>query len=101
MYAIVSCNVSYTPWRMSSAPTPDRVPIRQFVRYLLVGGWNTLFGFGSYAVLTAVLQPRFRYGYVAASLVSSLVSITLAFLGYKWFVFKTKGNYLREWLRSL
>ena len=27
------------------------------------------------------------------------LGITVAFLGYKWFVFRTKGNYLKEWLR--
>ncbi len=25
----------------------------------------------------------------------------MAFLGYKWFVFRTRGQYLREWLRCL
>ena len=30
-----------------------------------------------------------------------MVSITVAFLGYKFFVFKTKGNYLAEWLRCV
>jgi len=25
----------------------------------------------------------------------------VSFLGYKWFVFKTRGNYLREWARCL
>jgi putative flippase GtrA len=29
------------------------------------------------------------------------VNITVAFLGYKWFVFRTKGNYLREWARAV
>jgi putative flippase GtrA len=28
-------------------------------------------------------------------------SITFAFLGYKWFVFKTRGNYLKEWIRCV
>ena len=36
-----------------------------------------------------------------ASLLSSLLNITVAYLGYKWFVFKTKGNYLHEWLRCV
>ena len=85
---------------MSSTPSsPQRT--RQFGRYLLVGGWNTLFGYGCYAALTALLQPRFRYGYVAASLLASLSNITVSFLGYKWFVFKTGGNYFREWLRCV
>jgi len=38
---------------------------------------------------------------MVASIISSLLSITVSFLGYKWFVFKTKGNYLREWMRCL
>jgi len=40
------------------------------------------------------------YSYVAASLVSNFIAISVAFLGYKWFVFRTRGNYLREWLRA-
>jgi uncharacterized membrane protein YGL010W len=29
------------------------------------------------------------------------MNITFAFLTYKWFIFKTKGNYLREWMRCV
>jgi putative flippase GtrA len=28
------------------------------------------------------------------------VNVSVSFLGYKWFVFRTKGNYLREYSRS-
>jgi putative flippase GtrA len=76
-------------------------PPGQFVRYLVVGAWNTLFGYATYAALTALLTPLIPYSYMVASLLSSIVSITVAFLGYKWFVFKTKGNYLREWARCV
>jgi putative flippase GtrA len=76
-------------------------PPGQFGRYLVVGAWNTLFGYASFAALTAVLTPLIPYSYMAASLVSSILNITVAFLGYKWFVFKTKGNYLREWARCV
>jgi putative flippase GtrA len=31
--------------------------------------------------------------------VANIIAISAAFLGYKWFVFRTQGNYLREWLR--
>jgi putative flippase GtrA len=79
----------------------SHIPPGQFARYLLVGVWNTAFGYGTYAALTAILNPHFRYGYVLASLLSSLLSITVAFLGYKWFVFKTRGHYLREWARCV
>jgi len=79
----------------------QHIPPGQFGRYLLVGIWNTLFGYGTYALLTAILNPIVRYSYMWASVLSSLLNITVAYLGYKWFVFKTKGNYLREWLRCM
>ena len=77
------------------------MPSWQFIRYLLVGGWNTAFSYGCYALLTAVLANVVPYSYMVASIISSLLIITVSFLGYKWFVFKTKGNYLREWVRCL
>ncbi len=77
------------------------IPPGQFLRYLLVGGWNTLFGYGTYALFTALLMPRLRFGYIYASVFSSLLNITVAYLGYKFFVFKTQGNYLAEWLRCI
>ncbi len=78
------------------------IPNRQVVRYVLVGGCNTLFGWLAYAGLTA-LFTRFTsfYPYVFASVITSVVNITASFLGYKWFVFKTRGNYLREWLKAM
>ncbi len=66
-----------------------------------MGAWNTLFGYALYAALTAVLTPLIPYSYMVASLLANIVSITVAFLGYKWFVFKTKGNYVREWIRCV
>ena len=44
-------------------------------------------------------MPHMAHGYLLAAILASLVGISVAFLGYKWFVFKTQGNYLREWLR--
>ena len=79
----------------------QHIPPGQFGRYLLVGLWNTLFGYGTFALFTAVLNPFVPHSYIWASLLSSLLNITVAYLGYKWFVFKTKGNYLREWLRCV
>ena len=78
-----------------------QVPPGQFGRYLLVGAWNTLFGYGSYVLFTKILSPLIPHSYIAASVISSLLNISVAYLGYKFFVFKTKGNYLREWLRCV
>jgi putative flippase GtrA len=73
---------------------------RQFARFLAVGGFNTLFGYGLFALLNWSLTPV-PYGYLWATILANLIAITVAFLGYKWFVFRTKGNYLREWLRCV
>lgn len=79
----------------------EHIPPGQLGRYLLVGTWNTLFGYGTFALFTAILSPILSHGYIYASVLSSLVNITVAYLGYKWFVFHTKGNYLREWTRCI
>lgn len=86
------------PWL---ARLTNHIPPGQFLRYLLVGGWNTLFGYSTYALFTALLMPRVSFGYLYASVFSSLINITVAYLGYKFFVFRTHGNYLKEWLRCL
>ncbi|MHB8303515.1 MAG: hypothetical protein ACYDC6_11855, partial [Acidobacteriaceae bacterium] len=51
------------PW---IARLASHIPPGQFLRYLMVGGWNTLFGYSTYALLTALLMPRVRFGYVLA-----------------------------------
>ncbi len=79
----------------------QHIPTGQVGRYLVVGLWNTAFGYGTFAFLTWVLSDRIPASYLVASLVSSIFNITVSFLGYKWFVFKTTGNYLKEWVRSL
>ena len=77
------------------------VPPGQLLRYLVTGVWNTLFGYGTFALFTALLAPLGRQSYLLAVIPSSLINITVSFLGYKWFVFKTKGNYFREWCRCV
>jgi putative flippase GtrA len=80
----------------------SHIPPGQFLRYLLVGGWNTVFGYTCFFLLNRWLSTVITaYPYIVAGLASSLINITVAFLGYKWFVFRTRGNYLREWLRTL
>ena len=86
------------PW---AAKMTSHIPPGQFFRYLLVGMWNTLFGYSMYALFTALLMPRVRYGYIYAAVFSNFLSITVAYFGYKFFVFQTKGNYLLEWFRCI
>ncbi len=86
------------PW---FAKLTSHIPPGQFLRYLVVGMWNTVFGYSLYALFTALLTPRVRFGYMYAAVISNLLAITVAYFGYKIFVFKTHGNYLVEWFRCL
>jgi putative flippase GtrA len=87
--------------RTGLAALGGHFPPGQFGRYLLVGAGNTLFGYGTFAFFVAILDPVVPHGYILASLISSVINITVSYLNYKWFVFKTKGNYLREWARCV
>ena len=80
----------------------NHIPPGQFLRYLAIGGWNTVFGYSCFFLMNRWLSTLIHaYPYIVAGLASSLINISVAFLGYKWFVFRTRGNYLREWLRTL
>jgi putative flippase GtrA len=87
--------------RTSSFSIARHLPPGQVARYLVVGLWNTAFGYGTYALCVFLLEGRVPAAYLVASLLASLLNITVSFLGYKWFVFRTRGNYLKEWLRCL
>lgn len=73
----------------------------QFARYILVGGFNTVFGYSLFAFLNWSFTGLGSYSYMYAAVLSNFIAITVAFLGYKWFVFRTRGNYLREWVRCM
>jgi len=79
-------------------------PGGQFLRYVCVGLFNTVFGYCTFALtlflLNHVVPQRFLYlTVIAASLISTPLNITVAYFGYKIFVFKTRGNYLIEWFK--
>jgi putative flippase GtrA len=81
---------------MSNPPTK---PLLQFSRYLLVGGFNTFFGYGIFALLNWSFRGFGTYSYMYAAVLANFIAITVAFLAYKWFVFRTRGNYFMEWIR--
>lgn len=79
-------------------------PPGQFARYLSVGAFNTVFGYFSYVIvltlLNAILPSHLLYlTVIFASVLCTPVNITVAYFGYKLFVFRTTGNYLGEWLK--
>ena len=67
------------------------------ILYVIVGAWNTLFGYGVFVLLQYYLSNQLNY--ILILVISYILSITNAFIGYKVFVFKTKGNILKEYLK--
>jgi len=68
------------------------------VRYLLAGAWNTAFGYGLGVGFYLLLSDRLHTAIIA--LLVNIVAITISFVSYKIYVFKTSGNWIREYLRA-
>jgi putative flippase GtrA len=80
------------------------LPAGEVIRFLLVGVSNTLISLALYSALVILfshLLPHRGKPLIVdiASIISKPIAITVAFLCYKHFVFRTHGNYLKEWLR--
>ena len=84
----------------------------EVLRYLIVGGVNTVFGMGLYVLILYILNhvlPDHLFGLkvtqarlaMSASVLSNPINITVSYLNYKFFVFRTRGNYVREWFKAL
>ena len=69
----------------------------QRARYLAAGAVNTLFGYLSSNALYYSLSSHLHI--LAIGAIASVINITFSFLTYKLYVFRTKGNWLREYLR--
>jgi putative flippase GtrA len=67
---------------------------REQVLYLVVGGWNTAFGYGIWAVLQYLLGDHLHY--LIVLLVAWPLAVFNAYLGYRYLVFRSRGPILRE-----
>jgi putative flippase GtrA len=70
---------------------------KQKIRYLLAGAWNTIFGYtlGVFAYLS--LGDHMHIIFI--SILVNIIAITMSFLSYKLFVFKTPGKWFMEYLK--
>jgi len=80
------------------------LPAGEVIRFLAVGISNTIIALVLYSacvIFYSHLLPTHPKPIIAdiASITSKPLAITIAFLCYKHFVFRTQGNYLKEWLR--
>jgi putative flippase GtrA len=70
---------------------------RKEVRYLLVGGWNTLFGWAVFVILQLTVGATI--GYMAVLVIAQVVSVINAYLGYRWLVFRVQGSWWLDFFR--
>lgn len=67
---------------------------REQLLYLVVGGWNTVFGYGIWALLQFLLGERLHY--LVVVLIAWPIAVLNAYLGYRIVVFRSHGSILRE-----
>jgi putative flippase GtrA len=79
------------------------VPVRFYFRrreqllYLVVGGWNTVFGYGIWAFLQFLLGNHLHY--LVVVLISWPIAVLNAYVGYRYIVFRSRASILREFPR--
>jgi putative flippase GtrA len=78
-----------------TAPAP-RVArrYREPIAYVIVGAWNTLFGYGVFALLYYLLHDHVHVDVVLV--MSYALSIANAYVGYRFVVFRSTGSMKRE-----
>src|SRR5947207_11539554 len=80
--------------RMVGLPVRFYLRHREQVLYLVVGGWNTVFGYGVWALLQFLLGEHLHYLLVV--LIAWPIAVLNAYLGYRYLVFNSRGSILRE-----
>ncbi len=67
---------------------------REQILYLVVGGWNTLFGYCLWAAMQYLLHPYLNY--LIIIVLSWPIAVTNAYLGYRFVVFRSHGTWWKE-----
>jgi putative flippase GtrA len=67
---------------------------REQLLYLVVGTWNTIFGYGVWAFLQYTLGDTLNY--LVIVLISWPIAVLNAYLGYRFIVFRSRGPVIKE-----
>lgn len=70
---------------------------QQVIRFLIAGGYNTAFGLLVFSGLYLYFEDQFHYLIIAA--VANVLAITNGFFVYRYFVFRSTGNMLLEYIK--
>ena len=87
---------------MLRPPSPAaRLVSNQKVRFLLVGGFNTVFGYALFAGFYGLIFRAVPFGYMLSLAASYAVAVTAAFFLYRRFVFPVVGRAGRDFVAFL
>jgi len=75
-------------------PRTSRKGYREPIAFLLVGGWNTVFGYAVFALLYYLLKGHVHVDVILV--LSYAISIANAYVGYRYVVFRSTGSMKRE-----
>ena len=67
------------------------------IRYLIAGGYNTVFGFAVFTGLFFLLESDLHY--LGIAIITQIISITNSYIVYRVFVFKSRGRIINEYFR--
>ena len=67
------------------------------ITFLISGVVNTIFGYFCGLIIYELFYKKI--GLITVSVITNIISISFAFCSYKIFVFKTKGNWIKEYLK--
>ena len=81
---------------LDSLPAKLLFKLDQKIRFVLVGGYNVIFGI----ILFMLLHETLNIHYLIIATLSNIVSIINNFMCFKFFVFRTGKNYIREFFRT-
>ena len=67
------------------------------IRYLLIGGWNTIFGFAVITILKFTAMPPLNT--VAAVTIASALSVIQSYVMQRKFVWRSKNEFHKEFFK--
>lgn len=82
---------------MVIAKTLELLGQSEKLRFLLIGGYNTVFGYLSFALAYWWLGARWHYVFIAIG--THFIAVTHSFLTQRYWVFRSRGPWLTEFLR--
>ena len=67
------------------------------IKYLIAGGYNTVFGFAVFTGLYFLLKSELHY--LGIAIIAQVINITNSYAVYRFFVFKSRGRIIEEYFR--